>query len=120
MKKMEQLPQQSVGYYFFRSKDVHVENGSAFITFFVRLTRETSFRKEGKVQTQVQSVWVDIDEVMFGHASEKVRALPDCMQRYELTQSVFYNLYELSNSCPEELFCITPYHRKSTRKKFIT
>ncbi|MBT2581629.1 hypothetical protein [Planococcus sp. ISL-109] len=120
METMEQLPQKSVGYYFFRSKDVHVENGSAFLTFFVRLTRETSFRKEGKVQTQVQSVWVDVDDVMLGHASEKVRALPDCKQRYELTQSVFYSLCRLSKSCPEELFYITPYHRKSPHKEFIT
>ena len=120
MEKMEQLPQKSVGYYFFRSKDVHVEDGRAFITFFVRLTRETSYRKEGKEETEIQSVWVDIDEMMLGHASDKVRALPNCMQRYELTQNVFYNLCQLSKSCPTELFYITPYHRKSKRKKFIT
>lgn len=120
METMRQLPQQSVGYYFFRSKDVHVENGSAFITFFVRLTRETSFRKAGEEQTQVQAVWVDIDEVMVKHASEKARALPDCMQRYELTQNVFYSLCHLSKSCPEELFYITPCHLNSTRKDFIT
>ncbi|MBT2583109.1 hypothetical protein [Planococcus sp. ISL-109] len=120
MKKMEQLPQQSVGYYFFRAKDVHVENGVAFLTFFVRLTRETSFRKEGEVQTQVQAVWVDIDEVKLGHTSEKARALPDCKQRYELTQSVFYSLCQLSKSSPTELFYITPYHLKSASKEFIT
>ena len=120
MEQMEQLPQKSVGYYFFRSKDVHVEDGRAFITFFVRLTRETSFRKDGKEQTQVQPVWVDIDEVMLGHASEKAKAMPNGMQRYELTQNVFYTLCQLSKSCPEELFYITPYHLKSTSKKFIT
>ena len=120
MEEMELLPQKSVGYYFLRSKDVHVENGSAFITFFVRLTRETSFKKEGKDQTKVQAVWVDIDEVMLGHASEKARALPNCMQRYEVTQSVFYSLCHVSMSCPKELFYITPYHLNSTRKEFIT
>lgn len=120
MEKMEQLSQQSVGYFFLRSKEVHIENGAAFITFFVRLTRETSVRKEGKEQTRVQAVWVDIDEVMEGHASEKARALPNCMQRYELSQSVFYSLCHLSKSCPEELFYITPYHRNSTRKEFVT
>lgn len=120
MEKMEQVPQQSVGYFFLRSKEVHVENGAAFITFFVRLTRETSFRKEGKEQTRVQAVWVDIDEVMVGHASEKAKALPNGMQRYELTQNVFYSLCYLSRSCPEELFYITPYHRNSTRRGFIT
>ncbi|EMF45497.1 hypothetical protein B481_3382 [Planococcus halocryophilus Or1] len=48
MERMEQLPQQSVGYYFLRSKDVHVEDRRAFITFFIRLTRETSFKKRRK------------------------------------------------------------------------
>lgn len=119
MEKMEQLPRQSVGYYFLRSKDVHIENGAAFITFFIRLTREISFKKEGEQQTRIQAVWVDIDEVKMGHASEKVRALPNCMQRYELTQSMFYSLYHLSKSCPKELFFITPYHRKCIRKEFI-
>lgn len=120
MRQMDQLPQNSVNYFFLRSKDVHIENGSAFITFFARLTRETSFRKEGKKQTDVQTIWVEIDEMILEHTSEKARALPNCMHRYELLPSVFYSLWELSKNCPKELFYVTPYHRKSTCEKFIT
>ncbi|MBT2572049.1 hypothetical protein [Planococcus sp. ISL-110] len=119
MEQMERMPQKSVGYFFLRSKDVHLENGTAFITFFARLTKEISFRKEGKEQTEVQTVWVEIDEVLLEHASKKARALPNCMQRYEITQNVFHGLYQLSKSCPEELFYLTPYHRECTREKFI-
>lgn len=120
MEQMEHMPQKSVGYFFLRSKDVHVENGAAFITFFARLTRETSLKKEGVEQTRIQPIWVEIDEVLMGHASEKAKAMPNCMQRYELTPNVFYSLYQLSKSCPAELFYITPYHLKSTHRKFIT
>lgn len=119
MGQMEQLPQKSVGYFFLRSKDVHIENESTFITFFARLTREVSSIKEGKKQTEVQTIWVDIDEVLLEHASEKAKALPNCMQRYELTQNIFHSLCQLSQSCPEELFYLTPYHRECAREKFI-
>ncbi|ANU10911.1 hypothetical protein A1A1_17590 [Planococcus antarcticus DSM 14505] len=119
MEQMEQLPRKSVDYFFLRSKDVHIENGSAFITFFARLTREVSFRKDGEKQTRVQTVWVDVDEVKLEHASKKARGLPNCMQRYELSQNVFYNLYQLAKKSPKDLFHITPYCQKSTREKFI-
>lgn len=119
MGQIVQVPEHSVGYFFLRSKDVHIEDGTAFITFFARLTREVSFRKEGGKQTEVQTVWVDIDEVALDQASEKARALPNCMQRYELTQNIFHSLYQVSESCPNELFYITPYHQESTREKFI-
>ena len=56
MEQMEHLPQQSVGYFFLRSKDVHFENGAAFITFFARLTKETSFGKEGVEKIRIHPV----------------------------------------------------------------
>lgn len=120
MEQMEHWPQKSVGYFFLRSKDVHIENGAAFITFFARLTREISSRKEGVEEKRIQPLWVEIDEVLMDHASEKAKAMPNCMQRYELTPNVFNSLYQLSKVCPAELFYITPYHLKSTHRKFIT
>ncbi|MGK7377430.1 hypothetical protein ACSFXN_06275 [Planococcus sp. 1R117A] len=120
MAQIQHIPQKSVGYYFLKSKDVHIENGSSFITFFARLTREILHEKEGEKQTEVQTVWVKIDEVQLEQASEKVKAMPNCMQRYELTQNVFYNLYQLSKHCPKELFFVTPFHSKSQRENFIT
>lgn len=119
MGQIEQLPDQSVDYFFLRSKDVHDENGSSFITFFARLAKEISYEKEGKRQEQVQTVWVDIDEVMLEKASPKAKALPNGMQRYELTPNVFHSLYQVAQKCPEELFYITPYHRESSSERFI-
>lgn len=119
MEQIEQLPEQTVGYFFLRSKDVHNENGASFITFFARLAKEISYEKEGRRQQQVQTVWVEIDEVMLDHASPKAKALPNGVQRYELTQNIFYSLYQVSQNCPDELFYITPFHRESSREKFI-
>ncbi|ALS78643.1 hypothetical protein ACQKDD_12320 [Planococcus kocurii] len=118
MEQTEQLPQKSVDYYFLRSKDVHIENGTAFITFFARLTREVSFQRNGEQQTRVQTIWVDINEVKLKHAPIKARALPNCMQRYELSQNVFYNLYQVAKKSPKYLFYVIPFHQKSTREKF--
>lgn len=114
-----QLTEQAVEYYFLRSKDVHIEDGTAFITLFARLTREVSIRKENGEQTEVETVWVDIDEMKLEQAPEKAQALPNGLQRYELTPEVFQSLYHVSKYCPNELFYITPYHRESTSEKFI-
>ena len=120
MEETGPLPRKSVNYFFLRSKDVHIENGSAFITVFARLTKEITFSKEGKDQTKIQTMWVEIDEVKQEQASQKEKVLPNCMYRYELMPNIFYNLWELSKTCPKELFYITPYHRKSICTKFIT
>lgn len=119
MEQIEQFPEQSVGYFFLKSKDVHDENGCSFITFFARLAKEIRYEKEGKIQEQVQTVWVDIEEVMLEKASPKAKALPNGMQRYELTPTVFHSLYQVSQQCPEELFTIIPYHRESSSERFI-
>lgn len=119
MEQTEQLPQHSIGYFFLRSKDVYHENGSSYITFFARLAREISYENEGRKQKEVQTAWVDIDEMMLEQASPKAKALPNGMQRYELSQNVFHSLYQVSRNCPNELFYITPYHRESTREKYV-
>lgn len=120
MEQIEQLHPQSISYFFLRSKDVHMEDGKAFITFFARLTREVSFGKKGAIQTQVETAWVDIEEVVLEHASAKARSQPNCMQRFELTENVFRSLYQVSKRCPGELFHVTPYHRESTCEKFLS
>lgn len=118
MEQTDQLPRKSVSYYFLRSKDVHIENGSAFITFFARLTKEITFSKAGKIQTEIHTMWVEIDEVKQEQASQKEKTLPNCMYRYELMPNAFYSLWKLSKNCPKELFYLTPYHRKSTCEQF--
>lgn len=42
------IPLKSTSYFFLKSKDVHIENGLAFITLFARLTRENTLIHEGK------------------------------------------------------------------------
>ena len=118
MKQTKPLPQKSVSYFFHRSKDVHIENKSGVITFLARLTREISSGKEE--QPQVQTVWVEIEDVPLERATQKAKKMPNCTQRYELPQNVFYHLYHMSRRCPRELFYVTPYHRNSTREDFIT
>ncbi|MDN7228143.1 hypothetical protein QWY22_10385 [Planococcus liqunii] len=118
MEQMKRRPHKSVNYFFLRSKDVHIENDSAVITFFARLTREVLLNKEE--EPKVETVWVKIDEVPLDRASPKAKAMPNCVRRYELPQNVFYHLYQMSKSCPKELFYVTPYSRHFTREDFIT
>lgn len=110
----------STTYFFLKFKDVHIENGLAFITLLARLTRETTLIREGKKQTQVETAWVEIEELQMEHAPEKVRNLPNCMQRYAITENVFRSLYHLSKESPEDLFYIIPYHHESIRKNFLS
>lgn len=118
MEQIEQICPQSIGYFFLRSKSIHHENELVFVTFFARLTRETSFSKNGKLHTKIQTVWVDIDERKLEHTSPKTRASPNCIERYELSEDVFHSLCQEAKRCPTELFHITPYHRLSTREVF--
>lgn len=113
------MPDQRANYYFLKSKDVHVEEGNMYITCFARLTREVLIEKDGKEKTRIQTFWVDINEQRFDQATKKVQAMPNCMHRYEIAKEVFYNMYQLSKSCPEEIFQVIPYHKKSTCEKFI-
>lgn len=119
MEQVLQLPHKRVSYFFLKSKDVHVEEGNTYITCFARLTREVSIEKDGEENTQIQTFWVDINELQFNQASKKLRELPNCMHRYEITKEVFYNMYQLSKRCPEELYQVIPYHKKSTSEKLI-
>lgn len=114
------IPLKATTYFFLKSKDVHIENGLAFITLFARLTRETTLIHEGKKQTHVETAWVEIEEFQMEHAPEKVRNLPNCMQRYKITEDVFRSLYHLSKESPEDLFYITPYHYESSRKNYLS
>ncbi|MCP2034566.1 hypothetical protein L1279_001553 [Planomicrobium sp. HSC-17F08] len=118
MEQMKRRHHKSVSYFFLRSKDVHIENDSAVITFFARLTREIFHSREE--EPKVETVWVKIDEVPLERATKKAKAMPNCMQRYEIPQNVFYHLYQMSKSCPKELFYVTPYSRHFTREDFIT
>lgn len=108
-------PQKSINYFFLKSKDVHIENGLAFITLFARLTREISWISKGKRQIHVETVWVEIEESQMEHAPEKMKTLPNCMQRYAITENVFCNLYQLSKKYPKDLFYVTPYHHRFNR-----
>lgn len=114
------IPLKSTSYFFLKSKDVHIENGLAFITLFARLTRENTLIHEGKKRTHIEIAWVEIEEFQLEHASEKVKSLPNCMQRYEINENVFHGLYHLSKESPEDLFYITPYHHKSSRQNFLS
>lgn len=115
MSEKQLLPQGSVAYYFVRSKDVHEEDGAEYITLFARLAREITLCSNGQVYTQRQSIWVDIDEIKYEHATQKMKELPNSIQTFTLQENVFKDLVEASETCPKELYFVTPLHEK-TRK----
>ncbi|MBT2583101.1 hypothetical protein [Planococcus sp. ISL-109] len=119
MAQKQLVPQKSVTYYFLKSKDVQMENGLTSITLFARLEREITCFTGRKKQTQVETFWVEIDEIEMEHATEKVKALPTCMEKYEVSEQVFRHLLQLSNRCPNELVGIIPYYVKANREMFL-
>ncbi|WP_033543652.1 hypothetical protein [Planococcus sp. CAU13] len=112
--------QKSVQYFFRRSKDVNVENGSTVITLFARLMKEITFDDGLNTYKKAETVWVDIWDVEMEAATEKMKELPNCMQQYIITEKVFCSLYQLSRNSPKELFYVTPLHHEAKREKFIT
>ncbi|WP_251047766.1 hypothetical protein [Planococcus sp. ISL-109] len=94
-------------------------NGLTSITLFARLAREiTSFTGREK-QTQVDTFWVQIDDLGMDHATEKVKTMPNCMEKYEVSEQVFRHLLQLSKRCPNELYGIIPYYVKANREMFL-
>lgn len=112
--------QESVAYFFYRSKDINEENDLTVITLFARLTRESTYEDDLNTYKKVDTVWVDIEDIEMEVATEKMKGLPNCMQQFKITEEVFRNLYQLSKSCPSELYYVTPFHQESVREKFIT
>jgi hypothetical protein len=110
MSQKQLLPQQSVAYYFVRSKSVHEEEGEAFITLFARLCREQTYVSGGKKMSERESVWVDIDEVKVSHATEKMLELPNRIQNFVVPENVFIDLVKTAKTCPKELYFVAPIH----------
>ena len=102
------VPSDSITYFFTRSKDVHEKNGKLYITLFARLTREFVKTRGAKTYRKVESVWVDIEEVQMEHDTEKMRSLPNLIQRYNISKEVFWGLFEVSADAPKELYYVTP------------
>ncbi len=120
MKQTPLFPQQSVTYFFLKSKDEHMENGLSTITLFAKLAREIAFLKSGKMRTQVETFWFQIEDLKMEQLTEKVKGLPNCIQKYELSEKVFHHLLQLSQSCPKELYWVTPYYMKVKREMFMS
>lgn len=119
MARKQLIPQKAVTYFFLKSKDVHTENGVTSITLFARLAREiTSFTAREK-QTQFETFWVQLNEIAMEQATEKVKTLPNCMEKYEVSEQVFRHLLQLSKRCPNELYGLIPYYVKANREMFL-
>ena len=114
------VPQKSMAYFFLKSKDVHMENGLTSITLFARLAREITLVTGREKQTQVETFWVQIDDLGMEHATEKVKNLPNCMVKYEVSEKVFKHLLQLSKSNPNELYGVIPYYLKANREMFCS
>ncbi|ANU13016.1 hypothetical protein [Planococcus halocryophilus] len=119
MMQKQLIPQRSVTYYFLKSKDVHMENGRTAITLFVRLAREITTFTGREKQTQVETFWVELEDIAMEQAAEKVKALPNCMEKYEVSEQVFRHLLQLSKRCPNELHGLIPYYVKANREMFL-
>ncbi|AQQ54743.1 hypothetical protein [Planococcus lenghuensis] len=96
-------------YYFSRVKDVHLENGQAFITLFARLTIETP--EESKC------VWVDLEEELWDHADRKLQNAPNGIYTYQITEEVFRELERLSGHRRYDLYSLTPLYKAVTFRR---
>lgn len=101
--------QHSVSNYFYRSKDVHEENGDRFITLFCRLSREYTYIDDCYEFKKTETVWVDIKEIPEKEASENLLATPNRMIKFEISDELLEELFSISKIYPEELYSLTPF-----------
>lgn len=99
----------TVRYSFIRVKDTHIEGNVKYITLFARLTMKNAY--------EAKSVWVEIDEIKWDQAPEKLKEMPNAMHSYTVDERVFKELVRLSRTCYKELYSLTPYHRVSEFRK---
>lgn len=109
---------QPTRYFFTRSKDTHQENDTTFITLFMRLTREYLKFDDAIKYREIESVWVDIEEMKQVQAMERIRGLPNGIHTYAISEDVFQELVHLSAICPKELYYVTPIYMVKKFRKF--
>lgn len=96
-------------YYFTRVKDTHEEEGRKFITLFARLSVDHN--------TEIKTAWVELEEMNWSGAPEKMQKMPDIMRKFTVSKSVFEGLMELSKQHYQELYSLTPIHYKSETRR---
>jgi hypothetical protein len=100
--------QEEISFYFSRSKGTHEEAGEQFITLFARLSVIIPSNEKEAETSGHQTLWVDIDQVKEQQATLKTRKMPDFIQQYEVPEALFWELYKISQRCPDELYYLTP------------
>lgn len=107
-------PNSKAAYFLTQMKETFEEDGSTRITLFARLTKEYQKKAGTKI---VNSVWVNIYEVPLEQATEKVKSLPEGLQKYRVPERIFKDLIGLSHTSPDDLHVITPIHMALTFKE---
>ncbi|WP_394120781.1 hypothetical protein [Planococcus donghaensis] len=108
MSKNPSADHKEVRFYFSRSKGSHVEAGECFVTLLARLSIEVFYAGKPGDKGEYKTVWVDIEELKVDQAASKIKKMPDSINRYEISEELFWDLFKVSQRCPEELYCLTP------------
>ncbi|MDG5472149.1 hypothetical protein P6709_10335 [Jeotgalibacillus sp. ET6] len=115
MTKTKEIPTK-IRYVFTRVKDSFVENGTIYISFSARLTREYPQTRYSRYADN-DRIWFDIQELKESHATKKMTSLKEGVSTYFLSEDVFDELVKLSSHCPKELYHITPIFEGTYFKK---
>lgn len=94
-------------YYFTRVKDTYEEEGTVYITLFARLIIKTA--------AKTKTTWVEIEEVKWEEASEKLQVMHNAMHTYRISENVFLELLRISTVCYKELYFLTPIYQTKKR-----
>lgn len=108
MSKNPSADQKEVRFYFSRSKGSHEEAGEFFVTLLARLSVEVFYAGDTGDKGEHKTIWVDIEEMKVDQAASKIKKMPDSINRYEISEELFWDLFKVSQRCPEELYCLTP------------
>lgn len=105
------LSTEEAKYYFTRVKDTHEEEGRKFITLFARLSVDCN--------AETKTAWVELEEVNWSGAPEKMKKMPDAMRRFTVSKPVFEELVLLSKKRHQELYFLTPIYCNREVRRLI-
>lgn len=112
------LLNQSVLYLFMISKNVYIDNEVSYITLYIRLSREHRLLISGKWNTEIETVWAEVEDIRQEHAPNEVKKLPNCMRQYHVSEKVFNGLHDLAKNQTKDLLLITPLHHNFSQQNF--
>ncbi len=107
-----------MNFYLTQSKKSLPSANGTIISMHSYLVVESVTRSLGQEFKNHRLAWEAEENWLLADAPEKISALPNGYQRFEISEPVFASLHLLAESHPKELHTLTPFSKHRTSQTF--